>query len=120
MGWEAVAVLHRAGKKHWNGGGHHAVWEVPVEQGEHPAQKPLRLLNQWVRLFSDEGETVLDPCMGSGTTGVACARLRRKFVGVERERRWFDLACRRVEAAYRQPNLFLSQTTVKHDQRRLF
>jgi site-specific DNA-methyltransferase (adenine-specific) len=120
MGWEAVVVLHRAGKKHWNGGGHHAVWEVPIEQGEHPAQKPLRLLNQWVRLFSDEGETVLDPCMGSGTTGVACLKQRRKFVGIERDRRWFELACRRVEAAYQQPDLFLSQPTVKHEQKRLF
>ena len=56
--------------------------------------------------FTDEGETILDPFMGSGTTGVACARLGRKFIGIELEPRYFDIACRRIEAAYRQPRLF--------------
>lgn len=50
--------------------------------------------------------TILDPFMGSGTTGVACARLGRKFIGIELEPRYFDIACRRIEAAYRQPRLF--------------
>ena len=49
---------------------------------------------------------VLDPFMGSGTTGVACANLGRKFIGIEREPTYFDIACRRIEAAYRQPRLF--------------
>jgi site-specific DNA-methyltransferase (adenine-specific) len=79
---------------------------VPRVDGEHPTQKPLRLVADWMRLFSDEGEIVLDPFCGSGTTGIACARMRRKFIGIERERRWFDLACRRVEAAYPEPDLF--------------
>jgi len=48
----------------------------------------------------------LDPFMGSGTTGVACAKLGRHFIGIEREPTYFDIACRRIEEAYRQPRLF--------------
>ena len=64
MGFESVAILHRPGKKFWNGGGHHAVWIVPRTEGEHPAEKPLALVTEWVRLFSEPGETVLDPFYG--------------------------------------------------------
>lgn len=117
-GWEAVAVLHREGKKRWNGGGHHAVWMVPKTEGEHPTQKPLRLVSDWVRLFSDEGETVLDPFMGSGTTGVACLRAGRRFVGIEVRPDYFELACRRIRDAHREPNLFPNPP--RTDQPRLF
>ena len=75
VGWEAVAILHREGKKRWNGGGHHAVWVCNVEHGEHPTQKPLKLVMDWVTRFSDAGETILDPFKGIGTTGVACEKL---------------------------------------------
>jgi len=105
-GWEAVAILHREGKKRWNGGGHHAVWVCSIERGEHPAQKPLALLTNWVKMFADEGETVLDPFMGSGTTGVACLKLGRKFIGIEKREDYFDIARRRIEDAQRQGNLF--------------
>jgi site-specific DNA-methyltransferase (adenine-specific) len=109
VGWEAIAILHREGRKHWNGGGHHAVWVCNVEHGEHPTQKPLKLLTDWVTKFTDEGETVLDPFMGSGTTGIACMKLGRKFIGIEKRADYFDLACRRIEAVHRQRN-FLSPT----------
>jgi site-specific DNA-methyltransferase (adenine-specific) len=105
VGWEAVAILHREGKKHWNGGGHHAVWVCNIEQGEHPTQKPLKLIADWVAKFTDERETVLDPFMGSGTTGVACLKLGRKFIGIEKREDYFDIACRRIEAAHAQGNL---------------
>ena len=59
-----------------------------------------RFLAEW--WAADEGETVLDPFMGSGTTGVACARLGRKFIGIEIHEPYFDIACRRVEEAQRQ------------------
>jgi len=108
VGWEAIAILHREGKKHWNGGGHHAVWVCNIEQGEHPTQKPLKLLLDWVAKFTDEGETVLDPFMGSGTTGVACIKLGRKFIGIEKRADYFELACRRIEAAHAQRDLFAS------------
>jgi site-specific DNA-methyltransferase (adenine-specific) len=106
MGWEAIAILHREGRKHWNGGGHHAVWVCNVEHGEHPTQKPLKLLLDWVTKFTDKGETVLDPFMGSGTTGLACMRLGRNFIGIEKRPDYFALACRRMAEAPQQANLF--------------
>jgi site-specific DNA-methyltransferase (adenine-specific) len=106
MGWEAIAILHREGKKRWNGGGHHAVWVCNVEHGDHPTQKPLKLVMDWVAKFTDPGETVLDPFCGSGTTGLACMKLGRKFIGIEKRRDYFDLACRRIGDAYRQTELF--------------
>lgn len=104
-GWEAVACLHRPGKKRWNGGGHHAVWDIPKVDGDHPTGKPIALLNKWVGQFTDEHETILDPFMGSGTTGVACMNLGRKFIGVEIEPKYFDIACERITNAQRQNSL---------------
>jgi len=105
-GWEAVACLHRPGKKRWNGGGHHAVWDIPKVDGDHPTGKPIALLIKWVNQFTDIGETILDPFMGSGTTGVAAIQLGRKFIGIEREPKYFDIACRRIEQAAAQGKLF--------------
>ena len=70
----------------------------------HPAEKPLGLIQRIV----DETPAVifLDPFMGSGTTGVACANLGRKFIGIEIEPKYFDIACKRIERVYRQPRLF--------------
>ena len=59
-----------------------------------------------VDLASISGQTVLDPFMGSGTTGVACARLGRKFIGIEIEPKYFDIACKRIEREYAQLKLF--------------
>ena len=59
-----------------------------------------------LRFVSDQKDTILDPFMGSGTTGVACARLGRKFIGVEIEDKYFSIACRRIEAEVRQGKLF--------------
>lgn len=106
-GWEAVAILHRLGRKRWNGGGHHAVWTYPKTEGEHPTQKPLALIEKWLSQFTDEGETILDPFMGSGTTGVACVRHGRAFIGIERDPKHFATACRRIEEAQRQPDFFV-------------
>ena len=70
---------------------------------EHPTQKPLALMKWCVEKTSG---VVLDPFMGSGTTGVACAELGRPFVGIEQDADYFDIACRRIEASYKQPRLF--------------
>jgi DNA modification methylase len=59
-----------------------------------------------VTKFTEPGETVLDPFMGSGTTGVACAKLGCKFIGIEQRADYFELACQRIEDAYRQGQLF--------------
>jgi site-specific DNA-methyltransferase (adenine-specific) len=99
VGWESVAILHRDGKKRWNGGGHHAVWVCNVEHGKHPTQKPLPLLLDWIAKFTEPGELVLDPFCGSGTTGVACERLGRRFIGIEKNPNYLDLAYSRIAAA---------------------
>jgi site-specific DNA-methyltransferase (adenine-specific) len=116
-GWEAVAICHRPGRKRWNGGGSHAFWNIPkVSQYGHPTEKPVALFSAWVRDFSEPGETILDPFMGSGTTGVACVKLGRKFIGIEIEPKYFDIACRRVEAAYAQPDMFIPRPSEKPQQ----
>lgn len=71
---------------------------------EHPTQKPVALL-EWCLEFCKPG-TALDPFMGAGTTGVACAKLGRRFVGIEIEPKYFDIACQRIDAAQRQTRLF--------------
>jgi DNA modification methylase len=72
---------------------------------DHPTQKPEPLM-KWCLAFLPDAETILDPFMGSGTTGVACERLGRRFIGIEREPRYFDIACRRIEAALNAEPLF--------------
>jgi site-specific DNA-methyltransferase (adenine-specific) len=74
--------------------------------GGHPCPKPLQWGMELVAKLSDAGQTVLDPFMGSGTTGVACATQGRRFIGVEVDPKYFDIACERITAAYRQQRLF--------------
>lgn len=116
---EQITVAHPKGKKRWNGGGSGNVWRYPVvancsghrNDRIHTAQKPIELMTHIVGLFSDEGETVLDPFAGSATTGVACLRLGRYFAGIERAPRadhpedanYFQIACDRLTAAARAP-----------------
>ena len=72
----------------------------------HPCPKPLAWATWLVSRAAMSGGTVLDPFMGSGTTDVACARLARKFWGIEIEPKYFDIACKRIELAYKQRKLF--------------
>ncbi len=76
---------------------------------EHPTQKPLRLM-AWCLGLVPDAKTILDPFMGSGTTGVACAQLGRAFTGIERERKYFDIACERISRAQAQGTLFPHDT----------
>ena len=62
----------------------------------HPTQKPVALLEYLIKTYTNEGETVLDNCMGSGSTGVACLNTNRKFIGIEKDDKYFDLACNRI------------------------
>jgi DNA modification methylase len=78
-------------------------WPVGVHEYGHPTEKPLALM-EWCVAKTDGG--VIDPYMGSGTTGVACANLGRAFIGIEREPKYFDIACERISAAYAQQRLF--------------
>ena len=72
---------------------------------EHPTQKPVELM-EWCISHVKDALTVADPFMGSGTTGVACANMGKTFYGIEREQKYFEIACRRIEAAYAQGRLF--------------
>ena len=74
------------------------------EKTGHPTTKPVALMERLVDRMA--GHTVLDPFMGSGTTGVACVKLGRQFIGIEIEPKYFDIACRRIEEAWKQPRLF--------------
>ena len=66
----------------------------------HPTQKPVALMEYLIRTYTNEGETVLDNTMGSGTTGVACANTGRRFIGIERDPAYFQIASDRIEKAF--------------------
>jgi site-specific DNA-methyltransferase (adenine-specific) len=66
---------------------------------EHPTQKPVTLLEYLINTYTLEGETVLDNTMGSGSTGVACVNTKRDFIGIEKDDKYFEIACGRIEEA---------------------
>ncbi|EQA61405.1 DNA-methyltransferase [Leptospira alexanderi] len=70
-----------------------------MAKGMHPTQKPLRLMRFLIKSFSNPGDLVLDNCMGSGTTGVACIETERGFIGVEKEKKFYELAKKRIQKA---------------------
>jgi site-specific DNA-methyltransferase (adenine-specific) len=75
------------------------VLEFNTERGLHPTQKPVLLLEYLIKTYSNEGEIVLDNCMGSGSTGVACVNTGRKFIGIELDIKYFDIAKERIDNA---------------------
>jgi len=106
------------GKMRTKGGGHSKLFDVALtssvndqyyptsivefsnaKRGVHPTQKPVALMEYLIRTYTQEGETVLDNCMGSGTTGVACANTGRQFIGIERDDKYFAIASERIAAA---------------------
>src|SRR5690606_7780841 len=83
-----------------------SVLQYPKDRtGHHPTQKPVALMEDLVKTYTNPGDTVLDFTMGSGSTGVACMNLGRRFIGIEREPKYFDIARRRIEDAQRQRGL---------------
>lgn len=76
------------------------------ERGDHPTQKPVGVMGWALRQLPNEATRIIDPFMGSGTTGVACVQAGLQFTGIERETRYFDAACRRIEAEVKKPRLF--------------
>jgi hypothetical protein len=110
IGFEAIEIAHLPGRKRWNGGGRHGVWDAAVvnggEQRVHTTQKPVALMEALIRDFTDEGDLVLDPFAGSGTTGVACRRLGRRFLGWERDERYAAIAEKRIASAREQMRMF--------------
>jgi len=80
--------------------------EKSLQDAAHPSQKPVELM-RWSIEMIGPAETILDPFMGSGTTGVAAVKLGRKFIGIEIEPKYFDIACRRISEALKQPDFFV-------------
>ncbi len=68
------------------------------DRGFHPTQKPVALCEYLIKTYTNEGETVLDNCMGSGTTGVACINTNRKYIGIELDPTYFEIAKKRIES----------------------
>jgi site-specific DNA-methyltransferase (adenine-specific) len=102
--WELLQVKNRDPYK---GQRIESVWRFPITPAdtlEHIAAKPVPLVERIVSIFSPA--SVIDPFMGSGTTGVACSRLNVPFIGIEIEPKYFDIACERIENAQRQERLF--------------
>lgn len=109
-GHESILILHKCGRKRWNGGGRSAIYQELVIKNpaiaKVPSQKPLRFVARLVADFTETGETILDPFMGSGTTGVACVQAGRKFIGIEICEDYFNVAKRRILAAQNDAPLF--------------
>lgn len=77
-------------------------------RGDHPTQKPVGVMKWAVEQLPHDALQILDPFMGSGTTGVAAVKLGRKFIGIEIEPKYFDIACRRIADALKQPDMFVA------------
>jgi DNA modification methylase len=103
LAWTNLDRAVRIKKHMWNG----MLRKNGEERVGHPTQKPIELMKWCIEQLPEDGRTILDPFMGSGTTGVACAKMGRKFIGIEIEPKYFDIACRRIEEAYRQPDMFV-------------
>lgn len=110
MGYESIVFAHAKGRSRWNGGGRVGVFTHNKNgrdggPNDHPTQKPLSLMLELVSLFTDPAEIVLDPFAGSGTTGVACLRLGRRFIGVEKDATYAQAAWDRLAAESRGQTL---------------
>lgn len=102
QGFESITIGHAKGAKRWNSGGHPAVWTVcgvNSQSGgrvDHPCPKPIPLMTELLADFTDEGDTILDPFAGSGTTGVAAKLNGRKAILIEREEKYCEVAAKRL------------------------
>jgi site-specific DNA-methyltransferase (adenine-specific) len=104
MAWTNFSRQTRHLSHHWSG-----------EEKSHPTQKPLPVM-LWCLAQAGPVQSVLDPFMGSGTTGVACARMGVPFIGIERDPDYFDVACRRISDAHLQCDMFTTQTSSNLEQ----
>jgi site-specific DNA-methyltransferase (adenine-specific)/modification methylase len=75
-------------------------------RGDHPTQKPIGIMKWCISNLPDNTQTIIDPFMGSGSTGVACMDMGKTFIGIEKEKKYFDIACQRIEYAQKQERLF--------------
>ena len=95
--------------------GYGTVWTIPPEQKKkmHPVSYPLEVPLRCIRATTNTGDTILDPFMGSGTTGVAAIQCECKFIGIEIEPKYFDIACRRIHRELTEPNYIIKKPKPK-------
>lgn len=84
-------------------------------RGDHPTQKPIEVMRWCISHLPESCHTILDPFMGSGTTGVACVKMGRKFIGIELDPDYFQIACQRIRDAYAQPDMLLTLQEAKSE-----
>lgn len=113
LGYECITTTWcGTGHARWNGGGRRGMFthytNNPERDGRHTTEKPISLMLELVTLFSDPGQIILDPFMGSGTTGVACVKSGRKFIGIEKDPKHFEVAAERIRHALSQADMFVS------------
>jgi DNA modification methylase len=104
LAWTNLPKAVRRIKFMWNG----MLRAHGETRGDHPTQKPIGVMKWAIGHLPDPAETILDCFCGSGTTGVAAVQMGRKFIGIEREEKYFEIACKRLEQAQRQQDLFIS------------
>jgi len=121
MSYECISTSWSGpGHSRWNGGGRRGIFTHSNNsgvgysnglrgEGDHPTMKPISLMRELVSLFTNKGELVCDSFMGSGSTGVAAVKLGRKFIGIEKNERYFEMSCKRVEKALRDPDFFFEK-----------
>ncbi len=102
MAWTNMSKAIRRIRYMWNG----MLRAHGEPRGDHPTQKPVGVMKWCINHLPPPADTILDPFMGSGTTGVAATEMGRRFIGIEREPKYFDIACRRIDDAQRQGRLF--------------
>lgn len=102
LAWTNLPKAVRRIRHMWNG----MLRANGEQRGDHPTQKPIGVMEWAINHVPTPNSLILDPFMGSGTTGVACMNLGRSFIGIEREPKYFDIACRRIEDAQRQGRMF--------------
>lgn len=102
MAWTNLDKAMRIKRYMWNG----MLRANKEPRGDHPTQKPVGIMEWVISHLPNDVQTIIDPFMGSGTTGVAAVQMGRKFIGIEREPKYFDIACKRIEDAQRQEKLF--------------
>lgn len=102
LAWTNLKKAVRKIEHLWNG-----MLRKGKEERFHPTQKPVEVMKWCISQLPDDVMTICDPFMGSGSTGVACAKMGREFIGIELDERYFDIACKRIEEAYDQADLFI-------------
>lgn len=115
-GFGSVNGVLKSDRIHFTGG------SAKIDHSEgrgHTCPKPIAFVQRLMLRFSHECDTILDPFMGSGTTGVACVKLGRKFIGIEIDESYFDIACERIRKAYAQPDMFVSSPAPEPKQEAL-